>query len=327
MNLFYKNRPTQADLDGMSHAEKDALVLELLAIQELYERKLRAQERKTADLQSKTINGPLWIAVALSIIAHILFSLYYQQHHEKPKPLLAEKGEKRIEVSLSSLPPAKSAGPQTNSPAPPAPSKAPQPVQAATRPKPASKPVKVMKPAPPKVVKPRPVKEPPKETPPRIAKPSPVKEKPVQTFDDPFAYKSHSFSSDMASSGGGGGGSDSHSGGLTSPEGGLSPGSIVNVNPRIIYPRQSMQRNYQGVVKVLIHIATDGSCSGVDLVQSSGHDELDNQVLGAVQHWRFTPPKRGNMPLEGVFPFTVVFGADEEVDFNWRSVKVMPATR
>jgi TonB family protein len=303
LNLFYKNRPTQADLDGMSHAEKDALVLELLAVQELYERRLRELERKTTALQSKTINGPLLVSLVLSIIAHILFSLFYQEHHEKPKSLLAEKGEKRIEVSLSTLPPAKMAGPVTKSQAQVAPS-TPQPVQPTTKP--------VSKPA---------VKVPPKETLPKIIKPKPVKEKPVEAFSDPFAYKSHSFSSEMPS----GGGSDSRSGGLVSPDGGLSPGAIVNVNPRIIYPRQAMQRNYQGVVKVLIHIATDGSCSSVDLVQSSGHEELDDQVLGAVQHWRFTPPMRGKVPVEGVFPFSVVFGADEDVEFNWRGVKIPAA--
>jgi len=290
----------------MSHAAKDELVQELFDVQELYERKLRALEHKAADLQSKTINGPLWLSIVLSIIAHFLFSMFSQQHHEQPKPLLAEKGEKRIEVSLSTLPPAKMAGPVTQSQAQ-VPSRAPQPVQPTTKPRPVSKPVKV----------------PQKETPPKIVKPSPVKEKPVQAFNDPFAYKSHNFSSDMPS----GGGSDSHSGGFTSPDGGLSPGSIVSVNPRIIYPRQSQSRNYQGVVKVLIHIATDGSCSGVDLVQSSGHQELDDQVLGAVQHWRFTPPMRGNFPVEGVLPFSVVFGADEDVEFNYRGVKVMPASR
>jgi TonB family protein len=80
---------------------------------------------------------------------------------------------------------------------------------------------------------------------------------------------------------------------------------------------------------VLIHISSDGRCSDVDLLKSSGYEELDNQVLGAVQHWRFAPPMRGNTPVESTYKHTVIFGANEEVvDYfstRWREVKLTPA--
>lgn len=110
---------------------------------------------------------------------------------------------------------------------------------------------------------------------------------------------------------------------------GIHPGSILNINPKIIYPRQAIQQRHEGVVVVLIHIATNGRCSRVDLLQSSGHAELDDQVLGAVQHWRFIPPRRGQMPVEATYKHTVIFGADERAfdDFeaHWHEIRVMPA--
>lgn len=113
------------------------------------------------------------------------------------------------------------------------------------------------------------------------------------------------------------------------PDTGIHPGAILNINPRIYYPRDAMNKGMEGTVVVLIHISTDGHVSDVDLIQSSGHEELDNQVLGAVQHWRFSPPRRGDTPVEGSYKHTVIFGANQQVlnDFSthWREVKLMPA--
>ena len=110
---------------------------------------------------------------------------------------------------------------------------------------------------------------------------------------------------------------------------GVRPGSILNINPRIVYPLNAQRRGMVGRVVVLIHIGVDGHTDGVDLVKSSGYEELDNAVLGAVQHWRFNAPRRGMLPVEGTYKHTVIFGENEEVidDFatHWREVKLMPA--
>lgn len=144
-------------------------------------------------------------------------------------------------------------------------------------------------------------------------------------FKDDFGQLSNSYSRDTPANMA----AEPSSGSRAKPDTGVHPGAILNINPRIYYPRNAMQKGMQGVVVVLIHISTDGHTDGVDLIHSSGYEELDNQVLGAVQHWRFTPPMRGNTPVEGTYKHTVIFGADQEVidDFatHWREIKLLPA--
>ncbi len=114
-------------------------------------------------------------------------------------------------------------------------------------------------------------------------------------------------------------------------DGGNHPGSILNINPKTHYPLQAMRQGLTGMVVVLIHIAPDGTTDGVDLLQSSGHDALDNEVLGSVQHWRFKPPMRNGKPVEGVFKHRVIFGSDENVvdDFenHWQEIELQPADK
>ena len=153
----------------------------------------------------------------------------------------------------------------------------------------------------------------------------PVEQEPVPEFRDDFAERSKTYSRESLADAGG----ES----LPGPSGdaamGIHPGSIVNINPKIIYPRQALMKGHRGVVVVLIHIATDGRTGSVDLLKSSGHAELDDQVLGAVQHWRFIPPRRGHMPVESTFKYTVVFGTDEVIDdfdMHWREIRLMPSS-
>lgn len=161
----------------------------------------------------------------------------------------------------------------------------------------------------------------PNRPPQRTSKPA---EPQVPEFRDDFAERSRSYSRPAPEVTANGSSGSAGDGGL-----GISPGSIVNINPRIVYPRQAQMRGHQGVVVVLIHIGTDGSAQRVELLRSSGYAELDEQVLGAVQHWRFIPPRRGHMPVESVFKHTVVFGAEERIDdfeHHWREIRLLPAS-
>ena len=173
--------------------------------------------------------------------------------------------------------------------------------------------------------------EPPASEPSEPTEPKPGKQKrkstkaePVPEFKDDFAQLSNTYDRDNLANQGRLAESNQ-----SKADTGIKPGSILNINPRIFYPREAMRRNLQGVVVVLIHISPDGHADGVDLIQSSGHEELDDQVLGAVQHWRFKPPMRGNIPVAGTYKHRVIFGANEQVidDFttHWRDIKLFPA--
>jgi len=281
-----------------------------------------------------------WPALLLSALAHILVFLVFR-HPGQSSLIEAEKIEKGIEVSLQTLPAAK---PVVKAPQP-APPPAPKPPRPAVKPVPKAKPLPKVQPAPkpPAPPRPRPPEiqpaprppaiprpQPPEKTaepkPPRPPKrqPQPAQEEAVPEFKDDFQQLSNTYSRDAPA--------DKEAAAASSrakPDTGVHPGAILNINPRIRYPLNAMRRGMQGVVVVLIHISTDGHTDGVDLLKSSGYEELDNQVLGAVQHWRFTPPRRGNTPVEGTYKHTVIFGADEEVTdsfaTHWREVKLLPA--
>lgn len=280
----------------------------------------------------------LALSVALSVFAHGLLLWLFLTRPEKIPSLPAGKAGQSIEVTLTSLPAPKPQPVPTPPPPPlPAPQAEPAPVPAI---RPAPKPPEIHrpKPRPPKPVpKPRkpapapvPHEEPPEPVPREEPPPKPSQEsrrppKPMAADEAMPEFKDdfQQLATDYSRNG------QTPAAGQAQADNTVHPGAILNINPKIYYPREAMRKGMQGVVVVLIHISVDGHTDGVDLVQSSGYEELDNQVLGAVQHWRFVPPRRGNTPVEGTYKHTVIFGPDEEVinDFatHWREIKLQPA--
>jgi len=280
------------------------------------------------------------LSLILSIIAHLLFYALLVDREDKSAAIQSDKIQKSIEVTLSAAP-KPSAGRVSAKPAPPKPAPAPKPIQPpkpVVKPKPAPKPIEIQpiakpvpKPVTPQPKRPRPPtqavqSEPPKPRRP-VVRPRPAEpdENEVPEFKDDFAEFSKDYSHDAPSTRG----KISLDSKPALSDTGIRTGSIINVNPRINYPIQAMRQGMKGMVVVLIHIAPDGQTNGVDLLQSSGYDALDNEVLGAVQHWRFKPPMRGNTPVEGVYKHRVIFGVDEVVvddfDQHWQEIKLLPA--
>jgi len=241
-----------------------------------------------------------WAGVAVSALLHGWLAWIYATHRGLPGEPAAVQ-EHRIEVGFVSLPAEQSA------PTPDAVSATQHQVSKPAKPKPETRP--------------QPRAEPrPKPAPPPKTKPQP--EPKLAAFKDDFADLSHDFSKDEpnTTAPGASGGSRGM---------GLQPGAILNINPRIKYPLHAQQRSMQGTVVVLIHIGTDGSCTDVELIKSSGYQELDDEVLGSVQHWRFQPPTKGGMAVEGTYKHTVIFGADraltDDFERHWRDMRIMPS--
>lgn len=266
-----------------------------------------------------------WAAFTLSCLAHALLFLLWQERVDKFASSLSAKPQTTMEVSLQTLPKAaaKPSIPESKPQAADhelAPATKPIPPPASPEPPPAQpKP----EPKPPKPNHPGPARSQAKPPP----QPKAAKAEPVPEFNDEFQALSHSFTSTPEA--------DSSKQASSSPtvtaDQGVQPGAIRNINPRIYYPSNARRRGMQGVVVVLIHISPDGHTDGVDLLESSGYEELDNVVLGAVQHWLFTPPTRGGMPVAGTYKHTVIFGENEDVidDFavHWREVKLYPSDK
>ena len=57
------------------------------------------------------------------------------------------------------------------------------------------------------------------------------------------------------------------------------------------YPRLAKRRRQQGVVLVRAKVGIDGLVETVEVMQSSGHEALDNSALKTVAQWQFHPHK------------------------------------
>jgi protein TonB len=69
--------------------------------------------------------------------------------------------------------------------------------------------------------------------------------------------------------------------------------------PEPEYPPIARQRRWTGTVKLRILIRADGSVGNVDVIESSGHEVLDEAALEMVrERWRFLPARQGGKPVD-----------------------------
>ncbi len=68
--------------------------------------------------------------------------------------------------------------------------------------------------------------------------------------------------------------------------------------PHPAYPPNMRQQGIQGRVGLSVDVTPQGSVAGVTIRQSSGHAELDEAAIRAVQNWRFTSSSQGRQGLQ-----------------------------
>ncbi len=71
-----------------------------------------------------------------------------------------------------------------------------------------------------------------------------------------------------------------------------------DLNPPPHYPRVARRRNYAGTVMLDVLVTVEGRVEQVRIVESSGHDVLDQSALKSVKGWHFTPARQGDRPVE-----------------------------
>lgn len=81
--------------------------------------------------------------------------------------------------------------------------------------------------------------------------------------------------------------------------------SLGNPPPR--YPSLALRRGYEGNVQLKILVMPDGTAGQVQVIQSSGHRELDEAAVETVRGWTFKPAKRGDTPIKGWALQTIAF--------------------
>jgi protein TonB len=71
------------------------------------------------------------------------------------------------------------------------------------------------------------------------------------------------------------------------------------LNPSPSYPPAALSAGIEGIVHVRFHIAADGSVKSA-IVETSGHEILDDAVRIAIKTWRFEPARRGGVGVESM---------------------------
>jgi protein TonB len=74
------------------------------------------------------------------------------------------------------------------------------------------------------------------------------------------------------------------------------------------YPPIAIRLNQTGTTTVAVHIGADGSVESVSLVDSSGHDSLDQAASRCIQSaWHFKPAMQNGQPVATVKEYSIVW--------------------
>ena len=68
-------------------------------------------------------------------------------------------------------------------------------------------------------------------------------------------------------------------------------------NPAPVYPDASRRKGHQGTVVLEAEVLASGRCGSIRILDSSGHEELDQTAIAAVRTWRFRPARRWQTPV------------------------------
>jgi TonB family protein len=68
-------------------------------------------------------------------------------------------------------------------------------------------------------------------------------------------------------------------------------------NPPPLYPRLARQLGYEGTIILSVEVSSEGRCTNIQIVKSTGYSILDNAALAAVKQWSFKPASLLNVPI------------------------------
>jgi protein TonB len=100
---------------------------------------------------------------------------------------------------------------------------------------------------------------------------------------------------------------------LGSPASQAMEGAVVDeppraaVNPAPQFPEEARAAGQQGVVVLLVRVASDGSVERVSVETTSGFPLLDAAATEGVKRWRFQPARRAGVPVTYDVPVPIRF--------------------
>jgi protein TonB len=89
-----------------------------------------------------------------------------------------------------------------------------------------------------------------------------------------------------------------------------------HIGPPLEYPALALRRGYEGIVLIKIDVDRQGKVTHVQLLESSGYDILDQEVLKAAKKWLYKPAKKGNEPIEDSVKAIIRFLINEPIDVH-----------
>ncbi len=80
----------------------------------------------------------------------------------------------------------------------------------------------------------------------------------------------------------------------------------------ITYPRWALRQGWEGRVSIAIEVRKDGTVGRMKVMQSSGHQILDNAAVKAVHSWKFHPTMKNGQPIVDCVQIPVTFKISEQ---------------
>lgn len=91
------------------------------------------------------------------------------------------------------------------------------------------------------------------------------------------------------------------------PAGPPDSGPVLLDNPPPAYPRAAQRLGQEGSVRLRIEVDANGAVSDVQLLESSGHELLDEAAIQGVKGWSFEPAVRSGQRVPDSFEHRVTF--------------------
>lgn len=87
----------------------------------------------------------------------------------------------------------------------------------------------------------------------------------------------------------------------------LSPVASADCHRGHLYPSIAIRLNHEGVTTLGFTVNADGSVSDVHVVESSGHNELDEAAVTETTCWHYKPAVKDGKPVAVLWKATVTW--------------------
>jgi protein TonB len=78
-------------------------------------------------------------------------------------------------------------------------------------------------------------------------------------------------------------------------------------NPKPPYPPLAFRLKLEGKVTLLAEVGSDGRAGQVKILESSGHELLDQSALSTVKQWKFTPARKDGVIITQAVRIPITF--------------------